>query len=160
LRFNVGYETFEFYAPAKMRDDPRWIDVTSLFTLGLERHIGTLNADPETQPRMVFYMERLARLKQVLERDFHEEKITGADKTVDVVVDIFNRVNSGGTKLSNGDLALAKKCAHWPEARAAMRHHLDSWEKEGFSFNLNWLLRNTTAVATGRRNSARWTACT
>jgi hypothetical protein len=150
LRFNVDDETFEFYAPAKMRDDPRWVDVTSLFTRGLEHHIGELNAHPETQPRIVSYMERLARLRQVLERDLHEEKITGEDKTVDVVVDIFNRVNSGGTKLSKGDLALAKKCAHWPEARAAMRHYLDRWEKEGFSFNLDWLLRNTTAVATGR----------
>ena len=150
LRFNVEDETFEFYAPAKMRDDPRWIDVTSLFTRGLEQHIGALNAHPDTQPRIVSYMERLARLRQVLERDFHEEKITGEDKTIDVVVDIFNRVNSGGTKLSKGDLALAKKCAHWPEARAAMRTHLDRWEKEGFSFNLDWLLRNTTAIATGR----------
>jgi hypothetical protein len=150
LRFNVEDETFEFYAPAKMRDDPKWVDVTSLFTRGLEYHIGVLNAHPETQPRIVSYMERLARLRQVLERDFHEDKITGEDKTVDVVVDIFNRVNSGGTKLSKGDLALAKKCAHWPEARATMRLHLDTWEKEGFSFSLDWLLRNTTAVATGR----------
>ena len=150
LRFNVEDQTFEFYAPAKMRDDPRWIDVSSLFTQGLEQHIGALNAHPDTQPRIVSYMERLARLRQVLERDFHEEKITGEDKTVDVVVDIFNRVNSGGTKLSKGDLALAKKCARWPEGRAAMRTHLDRWEKEGFSFNLDWLLRNTTAIATGR----------
>ncbi|MGH3276111.1 MAG: hypothetical protein ACRDNZ_17520, partial [Streptosporangiaceae bacterium] len=63
---------------------------------------------------------------------------------------IFNRINSGGTNLSKGDLALAKQCAQWPEARAAMRGHLGAWEKEGFSFNLDWLLRNTTAVATGR----------
>ena len=154
LRFNVEDERFEFYGPAKMRDDPRWIDVTSLFTRGLEHHIGTLNAHPDTQPRIVTYMERLARLRGVLERDFHEEKITGEDKTVDVVVDIFNRVNSGGTKLSKGDLALAKKCAHWPEARAAMRSHLEVWQKEGFAFSLDWLLRNTTAVATGRAEFA------
>jgi Protein of unknown function DUF262 len=154
LRFNVEDEAFEFYGPAKMRDDPRWIDVTSLFTRGLEHHIGALNAHPDTQPRIVAYMERLARLRAVLDRDFHEEKITGEDKTVDVVVDIFNRVNSGGTKLSKGDLALAKKCAHWPEARAAMRSHLDSWQKDGFAFSLDWLLRNTTAVATGRAEFA------
>ena len=154
LRFNVEDETFEFYGPAKMRDDPRWIDVTSLFMRGLEHHIGTLNAHPDTQPRIVTYMERLARLRGVLERDFHEEKITGEDKTVDVVVDIFNRVNSGGTKLSKGDLALAKKCAHWPEARAVMRSHLEVWQKEGFAFSLDWLLRNTTAVATGRAEFA------
>ena len=44
-------------------------------------------------------------------------KSPGADKTIDVVVDIFNRVNSGGTKLSKGDLALAKICADGPRAR-------------------------------------------
>jgi hypothetical protein len=33
---------------------------------------------------------------------------------LDVVVDIFNLVNNGGTKLSEGDLALAKICV-WPE---------------------------------------------
>lgn len=151
LRFNVDTEMFEFYAPAKMREDPRWIDVTSLFTpQGLQQHIGALNAHPDTQPNFATYMERLAKLRQVLDKEFYEEKITGEDKTVEEVVDIFNRVNSGGTKLSKGDLALAKKCARWPEGRAAMRTHLERWEKEGFSFNLDWLLRNTTAVATGR----------
>jgi hypothetical protein len=77
LCFNVEDGAFEFYAPAKMRDDPRWIDVTSLFTQGLEHPIGALNGHPETRPRIVSYMERLSRLRQVLERDFHEEKITG-----------------------------------------------------------------------------------
>jgi hypothetical protein len=154
LRFNVEDETFEFYAPAKMRDDPRWIDVTALFVRGLEPHIASLNSHPDTQPRIVTYMERLARMRAVLDRDFHEEKITGEDKTVDVVVDIFNRVNSGGTKLSKGDLALAKMCAHWPEARAAMRSHLERWQKEGFAFSLDWFLRNTTSVATGRAEFA------
>jgi Protein of unknown function DUF262 len=150
LRFNVEEQIFEFYAPAKMRDDPRWIDVTSLFTDGLQGPIAALSSHPETQPSFAVYMERLARLHSVLDKEFHEEKITGEDRTVDEVVEIFNRVNSGGTKLSKGDLALAKKCAHWPEARAAMRAHLDRWEKEGFSFSLDWLLRNITAVATGR----------
>lgn len=150
LRFHVEAETFEFYAPARMRDDPRWIDLTSLYTRGLEHHIEALSAHPGTRPRVASYTERLARLWQVLERDLHEEKITGQDKSIDVVVDIFNRVNSGGTKLSKGDLALARKCVHWPEARAAMCAYLDRWEKEGFSFTLDWLLRGTCAVATGR----------
>jgi hypothetical protein len=99
-------------------------------------------------------MKRLSRLEAVLDRDVHEERIAGEDKTVDVVVDIFNRVNSGGTKLSKGDLALAKICARWPEARGVMRSHLDVWQEAGFSFNVDWLLRNATAVATGRAEFA------
>ncbi len=132
LRFHVEDEAFEFYARAKMRHDPRWIDLTSLYTLGLEPHLAALNAHRRTRPRIVRYVERLARLRQVLERDFHEEKITGADKSIDVVVDIFNLVNSGGTKLSKGDLVLARKCAHWPEARAAMRATWTGGKKRDF----------------------------
>ena len=154
LHFNIEDETFEFYAPAKMKGDPRWIDVTGLFAHGLEPFIGALSGNPDTLPRFATYMDRLNRLKSILDRDVHEDKIAGADKTVEVVVEIFNRVNSGGTKLSKGDLALAKICAQWPEARTVMRAHLDTWRGAGFSFNLDWLLRNATAVATGRAEFA------
>ena len=52
-----------------------------------------------------------------MEVGLHVEEVTGKDKDIEVVVDIFNQVNSGGTKLSKGDLALAKICADWPEGR-------------------------------------------
>lgn len=147
LRFNVEDENFEFYAPAKMRDDIQWVDVTRLFTEGLDSFIQDFSAVPD---KLVMYIKRLNRLTQLLDLEFHEEKITGPDKDVEVVVDIFNRVNSGGTALSKGDLALAKICAHWSPARQVMRDHLKRWERAGFEFSLDWLLRNTTAVATGR----------
>jgi hypothetical protein len=97
-------DQIEFYAPAKVRDDPRWVDVTSLYTRGLEPQLAALHADPRTKPRIVSHVERLARLRQVPERDFHEGKITGEDKSIDVVVDIFNLVNSGGTNCPKGIL--------------------------------------------------------
>lgn len=148
LYFNVEEEYFEFYAPTRMADNVRWINVTELFVEGLGGQITRINQqDPD---RLPVYLERLNRLRGILDREFHEEKITGTGKTVDEVVDIFNRVNSGGTKLSKGDLALAKLCAQWPEARGAMRAHLATWRDHGFDFSLDWLLRNATAVATGR----------
>jgi len=63
------------------------------------------------------YINRLSRLHDIRDVELHNRTVTGEDKTVDVVVDIFNQVNSGGTKLSKGDLALARVCASWPEAR-------------------------------------------
>lgn len=151
LRFNVDDETFQFHAPIKMKDDPRWVDVTALFRSGIGAVAQSLNEHPETGPR--FYTEFLPRLQKLInisDREFHIEQITGADKTVDVVVDIFNRVNSGGTKLSKGDLALARICSEWADARPTMRRNLDRWAEQGFRFNADWLLRNTNAVATGR----------
>lgn len=91
-----------------MADDFRWLSVTKLFVEGLRPHISWINEHaPE---HLSTYIERLHQLHSILERDFYAETITGADKSVDQVVDIFNRVNSGGTKLSKGDLALAKLC--------------------------------------------------
>src|SRR5580693_9785763 len=69
----------------------------------------------------------ISRLLGITDVDLHVEEVTGADKSLDVVVDIFNRVNSGGTKLSKGDLALAKICADWPEARGLMKEALRKW---------------------------------
>lgn len=148
LYFNVDREVFEFHAPTKMAGDPTWVNVTELFHKGPFEY---LTAFPDVDRAVLnTYLERLNRIKEIENRQFNQEKITGAGKTVDDVVDIFNKVNSGGTKLSKGDLALAKLCAEWPEARKELRDNLDRWRKAGFKFSLDWLLRNATAVATGR----------
>jgi hypothetical protein len=150
LRFSVEDETFEFYSPAKMKGDPTWIDVTRLFQEeGLKPFIDEFSV-PEYKDKFSEYLKRLSELSNILKREFHLEKIVGKDKTTDVVVDIFNRVNSGGTKLSKGDLALAKISAKAPELRNKMRDDLVTWEKNGYHFTLDWLLRNVNAVATGR----------
>jgi hypothetical protein len=147
LRFNVETEAFEFYGSVKMKDDPLWADVTALFAAGPAAVVSGL----QDHPRFFDFVDRLLRVRNVLDREVHVESITGADKTVDVVVDIFNRVNSGGTKLSRGDLALARICSDWPHARPAMRAQLDRWRAQrGLQFTPDWLLRNVNAVATGR----------
>lgn len=152
LRFHLQDEVFEFFQPVKMRDDPLWIDVSELFqrgNSGLGSFIARISQEAELVDKVGDFAARLSRLLAILEIDLHIEEITGADKTLDVVVDIFNRVNSGGTKLSKGDLALAKICADWPEARDEMRSTLERWRKSGYDFNLDWLLRSVNTVMTG-----------
>ena len=95
------------------------------------------------------YVAKLSRLLGITDVDLHIEEVTGADKSLDVVVDIFNRVNSGGTKLSKGDLALAKICADWPEGRDAMKEKLVEWTRADYHFTLDWLLRSVNTVLTG-----------
>ena len=152
LRFHLETETFAFYQPLKMQGDPLWVDVTELMqkgTAGLGEFVTRLTSVPELSPKVGDYVGRLSRLLGIVEVDLHNEEVTGADKTLDVVVDIFNRVNSGGTKLSKGDLALAKICADWPDARDTMKAKLREWNKAGFQFNLDWLLRSVNTVLTG-----------
>ncbi|GAB4007136.1 GmrSD restriction endonuclease domain-containing protein [Nocardioides ultimimeridianus] len=154
LYFNVQDEVFEFCAPGKMKNDPAWIDVSALFAAG-HTAIGTLypsllqlaGGDNGAAGELV---GRVTRVAGIADRDFHIEEVTGPDESIDVVVDIFNRVNSGGTKLSKGDLALAKVCASWPEARQQFNDALTEWRNVGFDFKLDWLLRVVNAIATGK----------
>jgi hypothetical protein len=108
-----------------------------------------LSAQPALAAKVGDYVSRLSLLLSITEVELHVEEVTGADKTLDVVVDIFNRVNSGGTKLSKGDLALAKICADWPEARDTMKAKLKEWTKADYLFNLDWLLRSVNTTLTG-----------
>lgn len=149
LYFNLDEETFEFYAPLKMRDNPLWINVTEVMQIGAGEAIQRLVTVPELQSNLPGFINRLNAIDSIKNIDLHMEEVTGEDKTVDVVVDIFNRVNSGGTKLSKGDLALAKICAEWPDARAEMKARLDKWKNAGFFFKLEWLLRCINTVTTG-----------
>lgn len=152
LRFHLELETFSFFQPVKMKDDPLWIDVTWLMSRGQTGHeqlVEALAEDPEIGTKAVKYSGRISRLLGILEVDLHVEEVTGTDKTLEIVVDIFNRVNSGGTKLSKGDLALAKICADWPDARDTMKAKLAEWAKADYNFNLDWLLRSVNTALTG-----------
>lgn len=150
LYFNLENETFEFYSPRKMENNPLWINVTDLMRNGVAAGIKALMHDEEIpQEKLETYMDRLNAITSITKREFHIDEVTGPDKTIDVVVDIFNRVNSGGTKLSKGDLALAHICAKWPDARNELKVRLAKWSDAGFDFKIDWFLRCINTVVTG-----------
>lgn len=150
LYFNLEDEIFEFYSAPKMKDNPMWISVSEVMQRGIGEFITPFTQNPEYTGKIDKYINRLSRLHDICEIDLHVEQVTGEDKTVDVVVDIFNQVNSGGTKLSKGDLALARICAAWPEAREEMRKRINKWASAGYyNFRLEWLLRVMNAILTG-----------
>ncbi len=147
LMFHLEDELFEYWQPVKMRDDDRWIDVIEIFKRGVGEMLPDL-MDRYDSDEVKRFSGRLNRVDQIKNRDFHVEDVTGEDKSIEVVVEIFNRVNSGGTKLSAGDLALAKLCAEWPQARARMKDALERWNDYGYPFTMDFLLRVANAVIT------------
>ena len=148
LYFNIKEEYFEFYMATKMKDNPDWISVTELLQLGASNYIG--QANPQRIMFLFDYLDVLNRLNNIKETDLYISNVTGEDKTIDVVVEIFNNVNTGGTKLNKGDLALAKICSMWPDARSEMKKYLKQLQSAGYYFSLEWLLRCVTVYMTGR----------
>lgn len=149
LCFNMVNETFQFYAPVRMRQESGWVKVTDLMQQGIEPFIKQIQEDAALANNLSDCITKLNRVTTIKDIEVYADDVTGEDKTVDVVVDIFNRVNSGGTKLSAGDLALAKVCATWPEARKEMKLLLDKYKEAGFDFKLEWLLRCVNSLVTG-----------
>lgn len=149
LYFNLDEEVFEFYLQTKMKDNPAWISVSDVFREGSGKYIKRLTQDEHMNEGLETYINRLNALEGIRTVELHIEQVTGQEKTVDTVVDIFNRVNSGGTKLSQGDLALARICATWPDARAELKQRLEKWHGAGFHFKLDWLLRCVNTILTG-----------
>ncbi len=152
LRFHLETELFEFYQPVKMKDDPLWMDVTDLMrrgNAGLGEVVARLSSDPAIAAKIGEYIGKLSSLLGILDIAFHIETIERKEKSLDVVVEIFNRVNSAGTTLSKGDLALAKICSEWPSARERMKTKITQWNDAGFHFELDWLLRSVNTVVTG-----------
>src|SRR5690625_5892396 len=133
----------------KMDGNPLWIDVTELMQKGIQPYVKSFATDPELSSHVDLYIKRLNNIHQIQGIKLHIDEITGADKDTDTVVEIFNKVNSGGTKLSKGDLALAKICGSWPEARSELRKRLRKWKDAGFDFKMDWYLRCINSVATG-----------
>ena len=145
IHFHLQNEEFHFHQPA-MNGDPLWIDVSAL----MQRSFGQLkNWIDEQSSETKQFDEKIWQLWGIRSIEFHVAKVEGSNETVEVVVDIFNRVNSGGTKLSQGDLALAKICASWPKGREIMKAKIDEWKGRDYDFTLDWLLRNVNAIVKG-----------
>ena len=114
LHFHLDREEFSFYKHALMQNDPLWIDVIKLMQENVAVFMKEIMKVPEYSDRFEEFLNRLNDRHGIQNAVLHVEEVTGQDKTLDIVVDIFNRVNSGGTKLSKGDLALARICAECP----------------------------------------------
>lgn len=144
LMFNIDEEVFEFKAP-KMKGDPMWVSVTEVFVKGAGVVADALDdAEKLSHAGYRIVVKRLTNLESITKTEILSQTVTGPDKTVDVVVDIFNSVNSGGTKLSKGDLTLAKICAEWPAMRDEMQKAFDGFSAKGYDFTRDWLLRCLT----------------
>lgn len=151
LYFNMDTETFEFFMAAKMKGDPTWISVTELMKKGASAFMQSkINEDPSQASFWLSHLAVLNKLDGIKQLSIYVETVSGPDKTIDVVVDIFNNVNSGGTKLSKGDLALAKICSEWSEARDELKSILARFNNAGYGFSMEWLLRCLTVYLTGQ----------
>ena len=102
-----------------------------------------------------FASETLTKLREVIHKDTLINYFLEENEPLDKVLDIFIRINSGGTKLSHSDLLLSIATAQWKEkdAREVITKFVDDLNNIGnsFAFNKDFVLK-ACLVLGGFRN--------
>ena len=91
---------------------------------------------------------RVARKKlSLLVKKLNQDELINyfkiVDKDLDDILDIFVRVNSGGTILSKSDLLFSTLVAHWEDGREQIEKLIETMKGEDrlFNFNTDFLMR-------------------
>ena len=69
------------------------------------------------------------------------------DEDIEDVLDIFIRINSGGTVLTRSDLLFSILAADWPEARENVDNLVKSIKEKGFLFSTDFIIRSALACS-------------
>ena len=152
LMFHVRDKKFAFERTAEVRKkaDGLWVKVTGLFQEGgvaaernnLEDRIGGKRVD------LYDYSDAMNRLvTRLREVELPVLELSDETLTVEDVVNIFNKMNKGGKKLTPYELSFALLSVGWPDVRADFQDVADRWQGR-IDMDIDLLLRVVNAVAT------------
>jgi uncharacterized protein with ParB-like and HNH nuclease domain len=153
LYFDLETGEFQYYQASRMRNNPTWIPVTTCFSsdgvnpLEIAQQKAANGGEPFALART--YYENLTKLRNIMEREYPLQTVPPTAH-IDDAIDVFDRVNSLGTKLTDAELALAHICGKWPQAREVMKKKIAELESKSFYFDLTFSTRCLVATCQGR----------
>jgi hypothetical protein len=153
LYFNLLTGEFRYYQVSVMSLDKSWISVKDVF-LGKINAAGialetAADSNEEITRLVSIFSDNYQRLLIIAERDFPDLSVPST-ADVDDAIDVFDRVNSQGTKLTEAELALAHISGRWTTARREMKVLINKLAEKGFIFDLSFTVRCLTAVTRWR----------
>ncbi len=150
LYFNLETGDFNYYQKQKMEGNSFWKRVVDCFNddfdiFSLENDIKEKGGDFSELGRKI--NNNIGKLKSILREDYHIQQVPDGVE-IDEAIDIFDRVNSKGTKLTDAELVLTHIAGKWPEVREKMKESIREYRKTGFDFSLDFLTRCMTIIIT------------
>jgi len=152
LYFNVKTGEFAYYQKQKMENNPFWISVIDCFKTELNAFVLVEKLkieDPEEKFKIGENINtNLNSLRAIKKIEYHIQSIP-EKANIDDAIDIFDRVNSLGTKLTDAELVLTHITGRWSQARRIMKEKIDYYNKVNFEFSLDFLTRCMIVVLNG-----------
>lgn len=141
----VNLETLElsYFMKLKMENQPLWRNITDIFLKKVRAKdvVRALEQRGEEVDRVRDDLidDNARRIESILGREFPEQTIP-VRASIREAIDIFYKVNASGVALTEAELALAQISGYWPQARDLFKKKLQTLEKEGFVFKLDFLV--------------------
>jgi hypothetical protein len=160
LYFDVDSGEFMYYQPKLMDSNPTWVSVVNCFNGKGPSVFDVAKAKAGDQGgEAAFklaeaYNEKLNRLKNIIGKPYPIQTVP-SDAKIDEAIDVFDKVNSMGTKLTEAELALAHICGKWPQARQVIKEKIRELEKHHYYFDITFMVRALTGVV--KKRALFWT---
>jgi len=152
LYYDVNTGDFQYYQASRMKGNPVWVRVVDCFSsqirvFDIAKEVVGEGEDPFKLAE--HFHDNLARLLDIAKLDIPLQTVP-VHASLDDSIDIFDRVNSKGTKLSDADLALTHATGKWSTARREMKALIDELSTGHFYFDLTFMTRALTGVVCKR----------
>lgn len=153
LYFNVYTGDFQFYQKKMMDNNPLWKSVISCFdeskvdSFDIAEEYSNLNEGADFREISKTINKNLTTLRGI-EKMTYSILTVPKTATIDDAIDVFDRVNSRGTKLTDAELVLTHITGGWPQARRVLKKKMQSFKDIGFDFNLDLLTRMMVVALT------------
>lgn len=153
LYYNLDSGEFQYYQASRMKGSPLWCRVVDCFK---SRKINVFkiakqnaSTDEEAFELAQRYDEHLNKLRNISNIDLPIQTVLSY-ASLSNAIDIFDRVNSQGTKLTDAELALTHITGKWSDARRFMKAKIYDLRSQHFHFDLKFLTRALTGIVTNR----------
>lgn len=152
LYYNLDDGDFQYFQPVKMKDSPRWVKVTDCFS-GDSVDVFCIAKKTVVEDEAAFrqaklYTANLSRLVSITEIDLPIQ-VVPTEASLDDAIDVFDRLNSLGTKLTDAELALTHVTGKWSHARRTLKAKMDELKQHRFEFDLTLMTRALVCTVSG-----------
>ncbi|MBT3366888.1 MAG: DUF262 domain-containing protein [Nitrospina sp.] len=154
LYFNMKTQEFQYYTKSLMQDNPFWQRTIDCFDTAKVDDFDLIDKYMENHPQedqkeiTKTVLRNLNTLRSIEKIDYPLQFVPSSAK-LDEAIDVFDRVNSKGTKLTDAELVLTHITGKWPLARRKMKKKIRDMKMENFEFHLDFLTRCMTVALTG-----------
>jgi len=153
LFFNLESSEFQYYQRSLMDGNRLWWRVVECFN-NADINVFEIAKQQAATDQQAFqlaqlYNEHLNRLRYVRDVDLPVQNVP-THAGLNDAINIFDWVNSQGTKLTDAELALTHVTGTWSQARRMMKQKIEGLKPTHFCFDLTFMTRALTGVVTNR----------